>query len=482
LNDLTKKVSIGHWPITLLNGLSAAVALLLPMFMSRMISAEEIGKYKIVFLYLSMVPALSFSAGIESGLFYWAPLPEKAKEKVRSAWSMAVLQSLMFFGVLVLFAPLIKPWLNWNWDLYLSFVFASLVVVCGTLYEALLISRNKIWSGAIFSAIFNTLNTFSILFSLLYFKSAISMVWAFFIITSIKISIAYYLGRKEGWIPATIDLGEARSVRHYYFPVSTSGIFDFLMNNSDRFLLSLLITPVQFATYSFGCLAIPPLQILESSVNKVMIPQLTIAMNKLDMQRAAHLYRSSLEQIMLIFVPAFFGLFIFAEPIIRLLFTDKYMESVHYLRLYSILILLSGIPFDVAARATGNGKWILKNTILMGTISLSLCALLAWRFGPFGALVAMIITLIIQKISGFRLMLRTYEWSLKEMIPTKTLLQYFALAGTLGIISEIFRNYFTRDIIWFVSCGVPFAIIYLGVIFIFKKDLFGDISFLRKKL
>ena len=476
-----KSVSIGHWPITILNGISAVVALIVPMFMSRHVAGDEIGKYKITFLYLSMVNALSFSSGIESGLYYWAVLPDKAKEKVRSAWSMGVIQTVAFFLVLIIFAPIIRPWLKWDWNLYIAFTFASLTMVLGTMYESLLIARGKIWYGAIFSAIFNMLNTITLLIAIVFFKSALVIVWIYFFTMAFKIAVSYFLGTRDNWVPLGIDLSEAHSVRKYYYPVSTSGIFDFLMNNSDRFLLSLLISPLQFASYSFGCLPIPPLQILETSVNRVIIPQLASAINKDDKLHAAHIYRSAVEQIMFIFVPAFFGLFIFAEPIIKMLFTVKYLESVPYLRLYSILILLSGIPFDVAARASGNGKWILKNTIRMGTFSLVLCSLLAWKFGPYGALTAMIITITIQKFFGFSLMTNTYGWSLKEMIPVKTLLIFISVSVLLGALCYMLKNNFSNSILWFFSCGGAFAILYLSTIFWLRKDLFGELPFLKRK-
>ena len=242
----------------------------------------------------------------------------------------------------------------------------------------------------------------------------------------LKISASYYFGVKEGWIPAGLDLREAKSVRQYYMPVSASGIFDFLQNNSDRFLLSLFISPLKYASYTFGCLSIPPLQILETSVNRVMIPQLATAIERNDKIHAANIYRSGVEQVMLIFIPAFVGLVVFAEPIIRLLFTDKYIDSVPYLRIYALWILLSGIPYDVAARASGNGNWILKNNIKIGSFSLILCSILAWKFGPYGALVSMILTLLLQKALGFKLMIKSYGWSLKEMIPTKALILFFS--------------------------------------------------------
>jgi O-antigen/teichoic acid export membrane protein len=480
--EIEKKAIINHWPISILNGLVALISLAIPMYMSRVVSADEIGKYKIVFLYLTMVPSLTLSTGIESGLYYWTGLMENAREKVRGAWSMALIQSVLFFIILIIFSPFIRAWLNWSWEQYISFAFASLTIVLSSLYESILIGRKKIWKSALFSTFFNTINALTVVLAILIFKSAIMIVWGYTITMFIKIAASYYLGAKEGWIPLGLDLKEAKNVLKYYLPVSSAGVFDFLVNNSDRFLLSLLITPIQFVSYSFGCLAIPPLQILESSVNRVIIPQLATAIECGDKAHAARLYRSGLEQIMLIFVPASVGLFIFAEPIIKLLFTEKYIDSAPYLKLYALLILLTGIPYDIAARASGNAKWILKNTIRMGAFSLMICALLAWKFGPFGALMGMIITLVVQKFFGFNLMVKAYGWSLKEMIPLNTLYLYFVLASSLGLACLFLRSYFYSDLRWFVTCSINFAVIYLGTLFVIRKDLFGKIPLLNKVL
>ncbi|MBC7539655.1 MAG: oligosaccharide flippase family protein [Bacteriovorax sp.] len=482
VEDLEKKTIISHWPVTILNGIVALIYLAIPMYMSRLVSGEEIGKYKIIFLYLSMIPSLTFCTGIESGLYYWTGLLDKAREKVRGAWSMALIQSVSFFIILIIFSPFIRTWLRWDWEQYISFAFAALTIVLSSLYESILIARKKIWSSALFSTFFNTINALAIVFAIVYFKSTVKILWVYTITMFIKIAASYYFGVKEGWIPAGLDLREAKNVLKYYLPVSSSGVFDFFVNNADRFLLSLLISPVQFASYSFGCLAIPPLQILETSVNRVIIPQLATAIEHGEKRHAAHLYRSCLEQIMLIFIPACVGLFIFSDPIIKLLFTEKYSDSAQYLKLYTFLILLTGIPYDIAARASGDGKWILKNTIRMGSFSLILCTMLAWKWGPFGALSAMIVTLIVQKYYGFNLMIKNYGWSFKELLPLNSISLYLGLAGTLGIVCLILQSFFYNGLTWFISCSIPFALIYLGTLFYFRKDLFGNIPFLHKMM
>ncbi len=462
-----------HWPISILNGLSAMVALFLPMLMSRYLVADDIGRYKILFLYLMTVPALSLTGGIENGLYFWAGLGEEGKSKVRSGWSLTFAHSLIFFIIVIVTFPWLPQWFGWTMRESLAFAVASFSVALSTFYEALLIARNQIWKGAIFSSSFDTVKTMSILAAVLCFKTAESAVWAFAATSFLKIGVTLFFGAKDGWIPRWPDFSSARDVMKYSLPVSFSGIFDLLMNYSDRFLLSVIITPAQFAIYTFGCLSLPPLQIIERSVNKVLIPKLTLAIKNKDSEEACHLYREALEQIMMIYIPAVIGLFIFAEPIIHLLFTEKYIGAASFLRIYSIWYLFSAIPYDVAARASGDGKWILRTNIIMGIFSFLLCGLLTWLWGAYGALASLILSVAILRIRGLAMMLFQLSWTFKKMIPFRSLYFFLVLSLSLGIFSIAAKGMFKNDLWWFFICGGIFAIIYFMALFFIKKELFG---------
>jgi O-antigen/teichoic acid export membrane protein len=464
---------IGHWPISILNGMSAIVALFLPILMSRFLSPDDIGRYKILFLYLMTVPAVSLTGGIENGLYYWAGLGSDGKPLVRSGWSLTLAHSLFFALIVLLAFPWLPTWLNWTPRESLAFLFASFTVALSTFFEALLIARKKIWAGAFFSSGFDSIKTFSILGSVLYFKTAESTVWAYGIASGIKIIASILFGFKDGWIPLWPDFSSAKQVMKYSLPVSISGIFDLFMNYSDRFLLSVIITPAQFAMYTFGCLALPPLQIIERSVNKVLIPKLTMAIKNEDRALASLLYNKAIEQIMMIYIPSVVGLFVFAEPIIRLLFTDKYLEASEYLRIYAFWYLISAIPYDVGARASGNGKWILKTNAIMGVFSFTLCGIMTWLWGTHGALLALIFSAGILRLFGYTLMLKTFSWSLSKMIPQRSIFLFSILSLFLGIISYLLKSYFVKDIFWLLVCGGCFAIIYLVSLFILRRDLFG---------
>jgi O-antigen/teichoic acid export membrane protein/peptidoglycan/xylan/chitin deacetylase (PgdA/CDA1 family) len=475
-----KSTAIGHWPISFLNGVSAIIALCLPMLMSRLLSADEIGSYKIFFLYLVTVPSIALTGGIENGLYFWGGQGESGREEVRSAWTLTLFNSLVFFLVVASLSPWLAGWMGWTSSQMGAFVFASATVALSTFYEALLIARGKIWSGAIFAAAFDLFKTGLILAFILIYKTAESALWAYTIVCAIKIAMSLILGRKSGWIPLLPTFKSAKSVMKYALPVSFSGVFDLLMNYSDRFLLSVIINPAQFAVYTFGCLALPPLQILERSVNKVLIPRLTTAIQENDKLHAAHLYREAMEQIMMIYIPAVVGLYIFAEPIITILFTQKYIQAAIFLKVYCLWYLLAGIPYDVAARASGNGQWILRTNMLVGTISLLSCVLFTWLWGAMGALASLIFVLVLQRSLGLRQMIRHLSWDLSEMLPTRSLLLFTITSLALGAGSLFATPHFESDTKAFFVCAPIFAIVYFAVLIIAKPNLFSSFPVLNK--
>ncbi len=475
---------VSHWPISILNGLSAMVALFLPMIMSRLISADDIGRYKVLFLYLLTMPALSLTGGIENGLYYWAGLGEDGRPQVRTGWSLTLLLSLIFMVAVIVVSPWLGQWFGWSQGESLAFVIASFTVALANFYEALLIATKRIWPGAFFSAGFDAMKTISLLSAVMYYRTAESAVWAFTVTSLIKIAVTLFFGSREGWIPLIPEFKSIKEVMKYSLPVSVSGIFDLLMNYSDRFLLSVIISPAEYAIYTFGCLSLPPLQILERSVNRVLIPKLTLSIKQHDRQSCIHLYNEAVEQIMMLYIPAVVGLIVFAEPIIRLLFTEKYIAAASFLRLYALWYLVSGWPYDVAARASGDGRWILKTNMIMGAFSLSVCALLTWWLGALGALISLIVSVTMLRFLGFRLMHKKFHWNFKELVPVKSLMLFSTFAVILGIGSFGLKGLFATEFWWLVICGGAFALVYLGVLIYFRRDLFDfhiPIKFWRRK-
>lgn len=77
-----------HWPLSILGGMVSIFNLLLPLLLVRILTPDEIGHYKIFFLYLVLVPWAFMTAGITHGLGHWSGKENLRIEAFRTSWSI----------------------------------------------------------------------------------------------------------------------------------------------------------------------------------------------------------------------------------------------------------------------------------------------------------------------------------------------------------------------------------------------------------
>jgi O-antigen/teichoic acid export membrane protein len=441
-----------------LSSLSAASSLLnlgLPILMARVLGPEENGVFRIFALYLLLVPNLSFATGLLSGLYYWGGHGDLARLKSACAWllRLGILSSAL---LLALHRPLAEA-LGFSSREAIVFALAALPTVVHAYFESVAIARGRVWLGAGISAGFELLRAMAMLLALWLGRDVFSVVAAHAGVLLLKLLLTLALAKRESWF--SVRAPESRAVWSYAAPVSAAALFDMFLVSSDRLLVSGLSEPAVFALYAMGCLAVPPLQVFEQSVNKVLIPMLAARVRE-GQGGASALVRGAIEQMQMIFVGAAAGMAVFAPAIVELLFTARYAEAVPFLRLYAVNYLLIGIPFDAYFRAAGDSRWILRNAVGFGSLALAMVVLCTWAWGPYGALASMLGT---QALMRARAMARTKyalgcSWA--ELIPYGPLALALGAAGALSALSLAVRPLFVTNLLWFLVAGGAFAVIY----------------------
>ena len=65
------KLKVGHWPVFLISLLSAIMNLFLPIILVRLIGPEEVGVYKLFFLYAQSIIFISLAGGPLYSVYYF---------------------------------------------------------------------------------------------------------------------------------------------------------------------------------------------------------------------------------------------------------------------------------------------------------------------------------------------------------------------------------------------------------------------------
>ncbi len=167
-------------------------------------------------------------------------------------------------------------------------------------------------------------NTFVMLISLL------SLAKSLAIIASLKSVVKIYAPQP------IVDTQYKRLWLHLY-------IFDIIqifLAFSDKFILSLLVSPDVSAVYQNGTYAIPILSVLFSAVSSAVFIHLAEVKN--DMLKEIAILKQAGKILSLVALPLFFFFLFFGKEFVLLVFSDKYLASVP---IFSTSIL--AIPFNV---------------------------------------------------------------------------------------------------------------------------------------
>jgi O-antigen/teichoic acid export membrane protein/glycosyltransferase involved in cell wall biosynthesis len=408
-----------------------------------------------------MIPWAFLTGGISNGLFHWAGHPEKRDDAFRSSWSLQGLIALLFLFAGFTFKTEIANWLKWNSLRTDLFVWAGFATLASTFFEDASVAAGSIWKGALFTSGFEASRNILIIGAALHFRTIDSVLWVYTLMMGAKAVLGVILGYQRGFQKPLFDREVWKAVIFYAAPVSVAAVLAVFSGFADQLTLSRILTDSQFAVYSLGCLSVPPLLIFEISVNRILIPNMSAAFNQSNSRRALELFRESISELGWILIPAALALSLFAKPIVLLLFKEKFLASVPYLRVYAFSYLYFLVPYDGVARARGNGNWILKILFIFSVISAAAVFFGVRTFGAMGALVGLTLTQFAMRFSSMISISKQEKWSLSEMIPWRdlshfTILTVLALLAALGL-----KNRFENPIQWFFVAGAAFSAIYL---------------------
>ncbi|MFT6070404.1 MAG: O-antigen/teichoic acid export membrane protein [Bacteriovoracaceae bacterium] len=418
------------------------------------------------------IPFLFLIGGPVHSVYYWVGKKEEERQGyLHATWVLTALLSLL---VLIIGLPLINIVSNWlDFPLKYSFlmIFSGFIMLLGSHYGETKTALGDRITGTIFNTGFEVLKVISFIFIAWKTKDVGNIFIAYTLVFSIKLIIATILGHKDKTFSFTFDKEKIKEVFWYCFPISISALLGFFVDKVDLLILSSLLDTEGFAYYSMGCLIVPPLIILDMSVQKVLIPKLSTLYNEKKYSVASEHFRKAISDTSFLIIPAIFGLIFFAEPIVTLLYTDKYQSSAIFLKIFAFGYLQYIIPHDAIPRASGNSSWILKIYLLTTPISLVAVFLAAKYSGAEAALTAAIILKFLPKFFGILYSKKLMNWSFKEVFPYSRLFLYSFVALLLSLGSLFVKSFFATELIWFFVCAPIFAVIYLGTLYKLRRKL-----------
>lgn len=437
---------------------------ILPILLVRSLDTVEFGQYRVLWLVANTVMAIA-PLYMPQSLFYFLPRADKQKKSyiANVVWFLVFMASL---GALV-----VSPWNPLRPDIMQDLPGAGglvpafvLLWVSSSLIEWLANAEGRIRAQA---RIIITLSLARVLIVgltawLTNDILAVFIALSLFALMRCLIVLLDIFKRngKEALIPNKKLMHEQLA---YAAPFGAAGMFYRLRQQSDQWIAASLFSLQQFASFSISIVVLPLASLIRQAVSNAILPSMNARHHDGDILGAVEINRDANTLTAALLFPVLAFLFVFAEEVIALIYTDLYVSGAQPMRIY--LLGLVGQAFVVnnllITLAQGGFQMRLNGLFLPIAIILSFAG--AHMFGLMGAALGSAITQWGSHMISIRHVSRISRIEIFRLLDLRALLQFSVCASVAGFLAYMSAN--TLDIkepiLSLIVSGFVFSIVYI---------------------
>lgn len=406
------------------------VTFVVSVVLARILDPEVYGTIALVTVIISILDVF-----VNSG-FGNALIQKKDADNVdfSTVFYFNVFMCLVLYSILFLSAPLIASFYNIPELTNIVRVLGLTIVVSGVKnIQQAYVSKNMLFKKFFFSTLSGTIVS-AIVGIIMAIKGF--GVWALVAqhLTNLCID-TFILWITVKWRPIkAFSFFRLKSLFSYGWKLLIATLLDTVYNNLRQLIIGKKYTAEDLAFYNKGQ-TFPSLlvQNINSSINSVLLPALSEMQDKKESVKA--MTRRAIKTSSFLIWPMMVGLGVCAEPLVRLILTDKWLTCVPYMRIFCFTYALYPIHTSNlnAIKAVGRSDIFLKLEIEKKVIGMIVLLSTMW----FGV-----------DVMAYSLLLTTIISSIINAHPNKELLNYGYLEQIKDIAPSMFLSFFMGAIVY----------------------------------
>jgi len=268
------------------------------------------------------------------------------------------------------------------------------------------------------------------------------------------------------WRPhLMVDRGLARQLFRYGLSVMTDRAFTIFGDSFDYLLIGLYYNNTSLGIYTLAY-RLPDLLIINtlSVLAMVFFPAFSSIQTQQEVLRKSFL--SSLRYVQLLITPLCLGILVAAEPIIRVIFGEQWLQSIPLMQILSLYALVLSIGFHVGDiyKAIGRPKLAIPVFVIRLT-----ALYIGSRYSLLGIATAHLVATSIELVIRAIITTRVIKVTLLEMLKQLTAF----IAGIVLLVFAIPALYLTHNatsIIQLIMVSISGAVGYLGAVWFLERD------------
>lgn len=436
-----KQVSLGGEAIRLTGSklITLIITMLTTMLLSRFRTFEEYGTYSQLLLVINLITTL-LMLGLPNSINYFlarADTKEERKRFLSVYYTLSTVLSIIIGIVLVLSIPLIEGYFH-NSLISNFYYFLALYP----------------WGSIISSSIENVLVVYKKTSFLMVYRLAFSIVslgavavvqWLglgfteymiAFVGTQTFFAISVYIiaSKLSGGIKISIDSALIKAIFAFSIPIGLASVVGTLNTEIDKLFIGLLMDTEQMAIYTNAAKELP-LTIVASSITAVLLPQLTRMIKKDKTEDAIRLWGFATELAFIVICLIVAGLFTYADEVMTILYSAKYLPGVPVFRIYTLNLVLRVTYFGIILNAFGETKKIFCCSVVSLILNAVLNPIFYWIFGMTGPAIATFLAILLIQLLQLKMTSNVTKLSFSKIFPWKS-------TGILILLNTIFAVVF----------------------------------------
>jgi len=457
-------VSIGR-------GVAAVVGLITVMILSRLLTPEDYGTYRQLWLIYFLLSPIMQLGLTQSASYYAAQLPRPdRKTYVAQNGLLLVGTGILSTALLLSFTgPIARFFGNAEMVVPLrAFAIFMTFAMPFDLTENTLVALGRAGKAGLVTAVSNALQSAVTLAAFLT-GASITRVFLYLSIfaflrwvLSAAIVLRVYRDLRVRW-----NWKELKEQIVFSLPMGAAVMVGLLSRQMDKLIVSNHFSPERFAVYANGSYDIPLINIVTLSVTAVLIPAIVRARAVGRVDEVRRVWHGAARRVATMFYPVFIFLLITARPFMVLLFSEEYAASAAPFRVFLFLFPIRIAFHGGFQRALGHSRQIFIASAGAFAISLGL-ALVLVRVESIGILGPAIASVVAAYFAaGYAVFDCSHDlgWRWTEYFPWVTLGKIMGVA-LLAALPALGAGWLLRDaglLARFLVMGVVYAGGYLAL-------------------
>lgn len=283
-----------------------------------------------------------------------------------------------------------------------------------------------------------------------------------------------------GWKPKLMfSFARLKGLLSYGWKLLVSGLLDTVYNKLREILIAVFYTDADLAFYNRG-MTYPNLLVenINASIDSVLLPVLSAEQEHKEQVR--NMTRRAIRISTYVMMPLMMGLAVCAEPLIRLLLTEKWLPCVPYLRIFCFSYAF--YPLHTAnlnaIKAMGRSDLFLKLEIIKKVIGVAVLAI-TLPYGVYAMALSLLFTSVLSQLinswPNAKLLGYSYAKQLKDMLPA------ILLSIVMGLVVYPITFFGWSDWLTLPVQVIVGAAVYIAGSVVFKLDSFNYLLSILKK-